>query len=44
MMNLDNILTSSDILYLRKLHIVKVMFFPVFMYRYESWIKKGEGR
>ena len=45
MMNLDNVLKSRDITLPKKVHIVKVMVFPVFMYRCESWtIKKGEGR
>ena len=41
--NLDNILKSSDITLLTKVHMVKVMVFPVGMYRYENWtIKKAE--
>ena len=43
MTNLDNILKSRDITLLTKLCIVKVMVFPVVMYRCESWtIKKAE--
>ena len=43
MKNLDNILKSRDITLPTKIHIVKVMVFPVVMYRYESWtIKKAE--
>ena len=34
--NLDNVLKSRDITLLTKFHIVKVMFFPVVMYRCES--------
>ena len=41
--NLDSILKSRDITLLTKVHIVKTMFFPVVMYRCESWtIKKAE--
>ena len=41
--NLDNVLKSRDITLLTKFHIVKVMFFPVVMYRCENWtIKKAE--
>ena len=32
MTNLDNILTSRDITFLTKVHIVKAMVFPVVMY------------
>ena len=43
MKNLDNVLKSRDITLPTKVHIVKVMVFPVVMYRYESWtIKKAE--
>ena len=43
MKNLDNILKSRDITLPTKIHIVKVMVFPVVMYRYESWtIKKAK--
>ena len=43
MTKLDNILTSRDITLLTKVHIVKVMIFPVVMYGCESWtIKKAE--
>ena len=37
MTNLDSILKRRDITLLTKVHILKVMVFPVFMYRYESW-------
>ena len=36
MTNLDNILKSRDITLSTKVHLVKVMVFPVFMYRCES--------
>ena len=45
MTNLDSILKRRDITLLTKVHILKVMVFPVFMYRCESWtIKKPEHR
>ena len=45
MKNLDNVLKSRDITLPTKIHIVKVMVFPVVMCRCESWtIKKAEGR
>ena len=45
MTNLDNILKSRDITLLTKVHIVKVMVFPIVIYGYESWtIKKAECR
>ena len=41
--NLDSILKSRDITLPTKLHIVKVMVFPVVMYGCKSWsIKKSE--
>ena len=41
--NLDSILKSRDITLLSKFHLVKTMFFPVVVYRCESWsIKKAE--
>ena len=41
--NLDSILKSRDITLLTKVHIVKVMIFPVVMYGCESWtVKKAE--
>ena len=41
--NLDSILKSRDITLLAKVHLVKIMVFPVVMYRCESWtIKKAE--
>ena len=45
MTNLDSILKSRDITLLTKVHLVKVMVFPVVMYGCESWtIKKAECR
>ena len=45
MTNLDSILKSRDITLPTKVHIVKVMVFPVVMYGYESWtIQKAEHR
>ena len=45
MTNLDSILKSKDITFPTKVHLVKVMVFPVVMYGCESWtIKKGECR
>ena len=44
MTNLDNILKIRDIILPTKVHLVKVMVFPVVMYGYESWIiKKAES-
>ena len=40
MTNLDSILKSRDITLWTKVHLVKVMFFPVVMYGCESWTKK----
>ena len=41
MTNLDSIFKSRDITLPTKVHLVKVMIFPVFMYGWESWtIKK----
>ena len=43
MINLDHILKSRDITLLTKVHLVKVMVFPVVMYGCESWtVKKAE--
>ena len=43
MTNLDSILKSTDITLLTKVRLVKIMAFPVVMYRCESWtIKKAE--
>ena len=43
MTNLDSILKSRDMTFPSKVHLVKAMFFPVFMYRCENWtIKKAE--
>ena len=45
MIKLDNILKSRDITLPTKVHLVKLMIFPVFMYGCESWtIKKAERR
>ena len=41
--NLDSVLKSRDISLPTKVHIVKIMVFPVTMYGWESWaIKKAE--
>ena len=43
MTNLDSIFKTRDITLLRKVHLVKAMFFPVVMYGCESWtVKKTE--
>ena len=43
MTNLDSILKRTDITLLTKVHIVKALVFPVFMYGCESWtIKNAE--
>ena len=43
MTNLDSILKSRDITLITKVHLVKVMVFPVVMYGCENWtIKKAE--
>ena len=43
MTNLDSILKSRDITLPSKVHLVKVMVFPVVMYGHESWtIKKAK--
>ena len=43
MTNLDSILKSRDVTLPAKVRLVKAMFFPVLMYRCESWtIKKAE--
>ena len=43
MTNLDNVLKSSNITLLTKVHIVKAMVFPVVTYSCESWpIMKAE--
>jgi len=45
MTNLESILKSRDITLLTKVHVVKVMSFPVVMCGCESWtIKKAEGQ
>ena len=38
MTNLNSVLKSTDITLLTKVHIVKAMVFPVFIYGCESWI------
>ena len=44
MTNLDSILKSRHITLPTKVQIVKVMVFPVVIYRFESWtIKKAQG-
>ena len=40
MTNLDSILKSRDITLLTKVHIIKVIVFPVVMYGCESWTTK----
>ena len=43
MTRLDSVLKSRDVTLLTKVHIVKVMVFPVVTYGCESWtIKKAE--
>ena len=43
MANLDSMLKCSDITLTTKVHLVKVMVFPVVMYGCESWtIRKPE--
>ena len=43
MTNLDSVLKSRDITLPTKVHLVKVMVFPVSMYGYESWaVMKAE--
>ena len=45
MTNLDSILKSRDITLPKKVHLVKVMVFPVVMYGCGSWtVKKAERR
>ena len=45
MTNLDSILKSRDITFPTKVHLIKVMVFPVVMYGCEIWtIKKAEHR
>ena len=45
MTNLDSILKSRDNTLPTKVHLVKVMFFPIVMYGCESWtVKKAEHR
>ena len=44
MTSLDSVLKSRDITFLTKVCIVKVMGFPVVMYRCESWTMKVERR
>ena len=40
MTNLDSMLKNRDIALLAKVHLVKVMVFPVVMYGCESWTRK----
>ena len=40
MTNLDSVLKNRDITLPTKIHIVKVMVFPVVMYRFECWVTK----
>jgi len=40
MTNLDSILKNRDITLPTKVCLVKIMFFPVVMYGYESWTMK----
>ena len=43
MTNLDSVLKSKDTTLLTKIHIVKVMVFPVVVYKCERWtIMKAE--
>ena len=45
MSNLDSIFNNRDITLSTKVHLVKVMVFPMVMYRCESWtIKEAEHR
>ena len=45
MTNVDNVLKNRNISFLKKVHIVKAMVFPVVMYGCESWtIKQAECR
>ena len=45
MTTLDSIIKSRDITLQTKVHLVKVMVFPVVMYGYESWtVKKTKRR
>ena len=42
--NLDNILKSRDVTLPTKVHLVKVVVFPVVMYECERWtVNKAEG-
>ena len=43
MTNLDSILKSRDVILLTKVHIVKVMVFPVVVYECESWAIKRQS-
>ena len=44
MTNLDSILKSRDITLSTKIHLVKVMVFPVVTYGCESWTVKKDGK
>ena len=41
MTNLDSVLKGRDITFPTKVHIVKVMVFPVVIYRCENWTHKS---
>ena len=41
-LNIDSILKSRDITLPTKVHLVKVMVFPVVMYRCEIWTLRAE--
>ena len=43
MTNLNSVLKSKDITLPTKVHLVKAIVFPVFMYGYESWTIKKAG-
>ena len=40
MTSLDSILKSGDITLAKKVHLAKAVFFPVVMYRCQSWTKR----
>ena len=44
MTNLDSILKRKDITWLTKVHLVKIMVFPVVMYGCDSWTIKKAAR
>ena len=43
MTNINSILKSRNVILLTKVHLVKVMVFPVVMYGWESWTIKKAG-